>query len=421
MALADHFDLLLLIFSPLYYIFGTYTLLLVQAVFILIGGRGIYLNALDFYSDRKIAVLAQVVFCGSFGVLSAVAFDYHSNVIAACLVPYLFYYYRHENKKMFLCVFVLIFISKENMVLWLAFIVSALPFLFPLKKELKRTSFLLAGISLVTFYLISSVIMPALAGLDRYPNFKYTSAGGSESFKDVFIFLLSHPLESIQLLFTNTSGNDLYDHYKTEAHIFILISGGIFFFIRPLYLWILLPVYLQKFLHDSESMWGLAYQYNIEFIPIVLIMVLDVAHRLDRPKVQRTILLVFLFLNVALSVRLMDRTVSFIKHSGIRFYQKEHYVSDYNTDTVYSLMEKIPDTASVNAQTVFTPHLAGRDQISMFTGAEVKSDYVIIADADDTYPLNKKDFEAELNKMLQHKNYRLRYFLNGVYLFERIS
>ena len=40
--LADHFDLYLILFAPLSLIFKTYTLLIVQIVFILIGGMGIY-------------------------------------------------------------------------------------------------------------------------------------------------------------------------------------------------------------------------------------------------------------------------------------------------------------------------------------------------------------------------------------------
>ena len=40
--LADHFDLYLIIFSPLTLIFGTYTLLVIQIIFVLLGGVGIY-------------------------------------------------------------------------------------------------------------------------------------------------------------------------------------------------------------------------------------------------------------------------------------------------------------------------------------------------------------------------------------------
>ena len=41
-ALGDHFSLLTLFFSPLYWIFGTYTLLIVQVLAILSGGLGVF-------------------------------------------------------------------------------------------------------------------------------------------------------------------------------------------------------------------------------------------------------------------------------------------------------------------------------------------------------------------------------------------
>ena len=40
--LSDHFEILMMIFSPLYYIFGTYTLLIIQIAAIVIGAQGIY-------------------------------------------------------------------------------------------------------------------------------------------------------------------------------------------------------------------------------------------------------------------------------------------------------------------------------------------------------------------------------------------
>lgn len=419
-ALGDHFDLLLIVFSPLRFLFGSYTLLLIQIVFILIGGYGIYLNCFYFLKNKTIALLSQIVFCFSFAVLGAIAFDYHSNVIAACLIPHLFYYFRTENKKRFLFVFFLIFISKENMVLWLVFILSALPFIFKQSGVLKKLSLALSFFSLCSFFIISSVIMPYLAGADLYPNFKYTTVGNSTSFSDVFVYLLFHPLNGLKLLFINTSENNLFDYYKAEAHVFILLSGGILFLFRPMYLWAVLPVYLQKFLHDSENTWGLAYQYNIEFIPVILIMLIDVSCHIKKTNLRNGFLFVFLFLNIALSIRFMDRTICFVRHSGIRLYQESHYRADYDINTVYAFMSLIPAELSVSAQSMFTPHISMRKKIRMYDGNEKNADYILITSGkEETYPLNKKEFEESLYNLLNNKSYKLKLCLNEIYLFEK--
>ena len=50
--LSDHFDLYLMLLSPLVYVFGTYTLLIVQIIGILLGGWGIY-KLIGLYTDDR--------------------------------------------------------------------------------------------------------------------------------------------------------------------------------------------------------------------------------------------------------------------------------------------------------------------------------------------------------------------------------
>ncbi|MBE9492615.1 MAG: DUF2079 domain-containing protein, partial [Bacteroidetes bacterium] len=95
--LADHFDLYLIIFSPLSLIFGSYTLLIVQITAILIGGIGVYKYFSIIQSNNNLSLFATIYFYLFFGIFSAVSYDYHSNVIAAMIVPWFFYYFRLKN------------------------------------------------------------------------------------------------------------------------------------------------------------------------------------------------------------------------------------------------------------------------------------------------------------------------------------
>ena len=84
--LSDHFDLYLMILSPLVYIFGSYTLLVVQLVAVMLGGWGIF-KLIGLYTDDEwIPVLASAVFLSSFGIIHAFSFDYHSNVLTAMML-----------------------------------------------------------------------------------------------------------------------------------------------------------------------------------------------------------------------------------------------------------------------------------------------------------------------------------------------
>ena len=120
--LADHFDLYLIIFSPLSLIFKSYTLLIIQIFSILSGGIGIYKYFTLFSKNGNIRIFATIYFYSFFGVFSAVSCDYHSNVVAASLLPWFFYFLKKERLIAASLMLLFIVISKENISLWLAFI-----------------------------------------------------------------------------------------------------------------------------------------------------------------------------------------------------------------------------------------------------------------------------------------------------------
>ena len=89
---SDHFDLYLPLLSPLVYVFGSYTLLLVQIVAALLGGWGVYKLISLYTDDGLMPVLAASVFFVSFGVIHAIAFDFLSNVLTSMMWPWLLYF-----------------------------------------------------------------------------------------------------------------------------------------------------------------------------------------------------------------------------------------------------------------------------------------------------------------------------------------
>ena len=60
--LSDHFSLLPIIFSPLYWVFGTYTMLIVQILGILWGGVGIYVYIRNLTNNHRLSLLAVIHF-----------------------------------------------------------------------------------------------------------------------------------------------------------------------------------------------------------------------------------------------------------------------------------------------------------------------------------------------------------------------
>lgn len=119
--LSDHFSLYPLLISPFYWVFGTWTMLLLQFASILFGGWGVY-RFVRYLGASPISPYSARAFFGFYGIYSALGFDYHDNVVAAMFVPWLLLAFHTKNWKQAVLFSVLIMISKENMALWLVFI-----------------------------------------------------------------------------------------------------------------------------------------------------------------------------------------------------------------------------------------------------------------------------------------------------------
>jgi len=416
--LADHFDLYLFIFAPFSFIFGTYTLLILQIFFILLGGIGVYKYFTLSSADKKIPLFAALYFYLFFGVFSALAFDYHSNVIAAMIVPWFFYFFKQKKYIFSGVLFFLILISKENIALWMLFVCIGL--LFEYRKD--RSSLLwlsaFAAFSILYFFLITFVVMPAISSLGKYTHFDYSVLGGS--FSEAFVYLISHPIRCIGILFTNHTSNPLGDYVKMELHILLLVSGLFMLFRKPYFLIMLIPIYFQKLFHNDISMWSFASQYNIEYAPIFAIGIFTIIGSFKKKNLVNIFSVLVLVGVLATTVRIMDHTTYFTSKSRIRFYQASHYQKNYDVGFVYKQMKEIPEDAVVSAQSPFLPHLALRDKIYQFPIVK-DADYIIFSPKENPYPLSKEDFDKQIQQYKNSPDWQKKIDTGDLIVLKRIS
>ena len=266
--LSDHFDLYLIILSPLVYVFGSYTLLIVQIAAVLLGGWGIY-KLIGLYTDDDwMSVLASAIFFLSFGIIHALSYDYHSNVLTAMMLPWLLYFLK-KRKFGLSTLFVLLFvIGKENMSLWLFFIVIAL--MWDYRKD-KRTMWHLAAyaiFSIAYFFIVNMIVMPRLGGsgggFARYAHL-------GDNYVDIARRIATHPWETLQLMFTNTYGTPEFDGVKVEFYLCALTTGLVLTLLKPNYLIMIIPLVVQKMLAVDPRFWGISFQYSVEFMPVIVI------------------------------------------------------------------------------------------------------------------------------------------------------
>lgn len=413
--LADHFDLYLILFSTLVLLFGTYTLLIVQIVAVVIGAIGVFRFFEIEERTRSVSLWGALFFCSFFGVFSALAFDYHSNVVAACAVPWFFYHVKKNQWWKAGLVLLFIWIGKENMSFWMVFVCTGLMITYFKNTQKRYLLGCAALLSLVYFFTIVKFVMPMLSVDGAYPHFHYSSLG--DNFSEAFVFLFKHPLDSIQMMFTNHIDHPYGDYVKLETHLFLLLSGLPLLIFKPQYLLMLVPIYFQKMYHDNYMMWSMGGQYSIEFAPILAIGIFSVVSDFKNKKTKLILSIVLLVLVIGITIRSMDNTVVFTNKSAVRFYQASHYERAFDVGKLHDQLGMIPDNAIVSAQSPFLPHLALRDKVYLFPTVK-DAEYLIFSLNESSYPITPEELEYVYNHYKNHPDWELIYD-DWVMIFKR--
>ena len=373
--LAAHFDLYLVLLSPLVWMFGSYTLLIVQIAAVLLGGWGMYKLIGLYTDDQRMPLLAVTVFFFSFGILHALSYDYHSNVLTAMIFPWLLYFIKQGRFGWASLMAVLFVIGKENLSLWLFFV--AIGLMWDYRKDRQTLWYLLgyAVFALAYFLIVNMLILPKIggAGISRYDYL-------GSNYMEIAHRLLTHPGETLRILFTNTSDIPALNGRKAEFYWCALATGMALTLLKPNYLFMLIPLVAQKMFSTDTLFWGVSAHYNVEVMPVIVAASFLVIVKLKKP-VSRLVLALALLLSTLLTTfYTIGVTNSFVFLDQICIYQGRHYEQrKFDAPFTRELIQQIPDEASVSAASMFVPHLALRNQIyDLDSRPNPNADYVLI-------------------------------------------
>lgn len=399
----------LVVLVPFYWLFvwlfGTYTLLFVQVIFILLGGYGVYLLIKVKTDHFWLAILAMFHYFILWGHYSCLAADYIDSTVAASVVP-LFLYFFEKRKFLYATIcFVFVIIAKENMPLWLIFISTFLIVIHHNDKQMVRINVYYILFALFYFLIAFYYLIPMLEDYSRpYWGFAYSALG--DNVKDAFLFILNHPIKSFFLLFQNHSGNVLYDGIKAEFYYVFLFSGGVFLLFRPKYLIMFIPVIAQKMYNDHYLRWGINSFYSIEVVSILTIGVFYVLIEFKSDALKYIFAIAICLSTAKVTYDKLDtRTSLWYDSTKEKFYSKKMYQANFDVHKVYEHLKIIPDDAKVCVSETIVPHFAYRQHIHAFPYIR-ESEYIILLLDHSTYPLKKVEFDSEKNKYLADKNWK---------------
>lgn len=414
--LADHFDLYLMLFSPLSYLFGNFTLLFVQLVFVFIGGAGIMAVLKQRAISNFYALAGVTVFYSYFGLFSALAYDYHSNVVAAMVVPWFIYHVKSQRWKSAFFLGLFILIGKENMSIWLCFI--ALGLLYEERRNSNSVTFLamIVALSCLYFIVVTNIIMPSLSVQGTYHHFHYKVLGsnGLEAIKTIVLF----PIETLKYLWIDPN-TQLTSPIKIEFWTFFFLSGGILLVAQPSALIMILPLLIQKLFHDNIPMWSVICQYSIEFSPIIGIYTILILNKIPNSSIKLAVLVLLLSQNYKYTKKLMKNVKAPIAYENISLVRRDHFVPTTNKRTVATALKLIPKNAAVSAQDPLVSQLAWRDKIYQYPIVR-DAEYIVYSNAlFNTYPLKREEFFLSIQRLTDSGNWKLIFDTNDISILQR--
>lgn len=415
--LATHFSPLVFIFAPLYHIFGNYTLLIVQVAAIAIGGSGVFQYSRFRLGNNLVTpILMLIHFFSIWGIYSALTYDFHCNVLGAMVVPWFFVFYEKKQYKKALFLLVLALLAIETMAIWFAFIIAGLAFSNYDRKKFLRVDFPLIVLCIIAGSATIFVVMPWLQNSVSNLQFHRYMWLGSTPF-EVFVNLINSPENLFKILFINTLGDSAYNYIKLEFHIMVLLSGGVFLLFKPRFLFMLIPIYLQKLVPNDYNFWGINNQYSIEFAPLLSIAAISVIAGI-KPNYRLPLAIAITSLTIGATAYTMENRVSkWYDGVNTRFYSKQHYRAEFDIKKINRAIRVTYRSKAVSASSRLAPHLQSQ---KIYHYPIVKdADYVLVLPRSNTWPLSKNDFQHSLDTLRQSQKFSMIYSDNDLLIFKR--
>jgi uncharacterized membrane protein len=398
----------LLLISPLYHIFnpifGTYSLLIIQNIFILMGGYCVYLLIYRKTENFWIALLAFIHYNIIWGHYSALSADFIEVTFISSMVSAFMLFFDKRKFLLAALTFLFLLVGKENMGIWLFFICILLILLY---KD-KKARWIAAGfgvLSVVYLVFLFEVAIPYFQDPERpYWGFAYSVLGDSPA--EAVKFIVTHPFESLRLLFVNHLNDPDYDNIKKEFYVVFALSGGLLLFRRPVFILPFIPVIAQKMFNDGCLRWGILSFYSIEVVSILTMFVFMATIGLRNIRIKYALYIVLCLSTLMVTLyKLNHRTAFWYDRSKENLLITEFYQSEWDVRKIRKqVRELVPDDAALVSSQCILPHFSQRDKAYMFPYLH-DATYMVLLMGSNNYPLSPDAFNSEAEKYLNNPDW----------------
>ena len=412
----DHFSLTFWYFVPLFWIFnwltGSYTLLILLALFILWSGWATYKLIKLKTNDEWLAVISVLYYFLLQGRYSSFASDCNILIIICCFVPLFLFYFELKKYVVAGILLILLLFSREDMPIWFIFIFLVIG---TWHWKDKRVLALCVGgilVCIVYFIVLFKAFIPMLETPNKpYTLFQYSVLGKTPT--EALGYCIMHPIDTFKLLYINQFHNPVFNNVKEEFYLVYLISGGFILFFRPQYFIWFIPVIAQKVFNDDEGRWGINGYYSITIVTLLPISVFLIISKfkLRWLRYSFSILVCIMALSVTwYKMNINNRAVPWGTTIKENMFDPAFFHPDYDAGLIHKVLKLIPPDAKLSASSSILPHVSQRSYIYEFPdfkGADYIAaftfkDYYVSSDS--AYSMFFKSFD-----FLSRLGYRLLY------------
>ncbi|MBI2442602.1 MAG: DUF2079 domain-containing protein [Candidatus Levybacteria bacterium] len=381
--LAFHADFFLIFLAPFYMLWPSpKLLLLVQTVVLALGAVFVYKLGLHILRNKGVSISFAVAYLLNPSVQRSNLYDFHAVVLATTFLLGAFYFMKTRRYWWFLFFAFLAGSTKEQV--WAIvglmglFIVgrslytmraARSRFTSYLKKELVLGS-IVAIVSLTTFYMLFSVVIPGIRGEQHFAAEYFSDFGDSPS------GIVKGVLTSPGKVFETTTDPTRIQYLRK-----LFLPIGYFSILSPLYLIFALPDLLINLLSKNDNFHQIYYQYTATITPFLFIAAMFGVRllRYFLPRIPFPLVTVYVVV-MALYGSYLYGPLPYAVERNIDMFTKPRS----NKDAIEKYLESIPDDASVTASNQLGSHLSERKFIYTLPDGMNAATYVLFLLNDQT-------------------------------------
>lgn len=396
--LAYHADFILVLLSPLYFVWSDpRVLLIVQTVVLGLGAYFVYKIALYVLKNPLLSVVLGIVYLLNPLIQKQNLYDFHAVTLATTFLLAV-WYFLVTKKYWWMSLFLfLAVLTKENV-----YLIAALIGFFLVYKRQYKLGAVISIASLGMFLLLMKYLIPGARGGEHFA-VQFLSEFG-DSLGSALLAIISNPIRTIQVIF---------EHNGLEYLKMLLLPTGFLSILSPFYMIFAAPDITKNLLASNQNFRSSYYQYNAEILPFIFISSIYTI-RLLQKKIPNLIFVYYLLFFACLGVW-MYGALPFGSQPYVDIYKNPRQ----NTTEIREFLSSIDADKSVAATNNLGSHLSRRENIYVLPQGINDADYILFLNTDWYEPIDELNQQVE--NLKQDPRYKVVYQIGKFTAFERVQ